>query len=55
MNLFIIYEFDTWLQDLNAYFTLKYFLFRSGKLTKNVHPDKCSYIGYGIGFDSHMF
>ena len=28
-------------------------LFGGVKLAKNVDPDKCVYIGYGIGFDSH--
>ena len=52
MNLFIVYELDTWLQDLSADFALKYFLFGSVKLTKNADPNKYQYNGYGLGFDS---
>ena len=33
-------------------FTLKDFLFGALELTKNVDPDKISYFGYGIGFNS---
>ena len=29
VNLFIVYELDTWPKDLNSDFTLKYFLFRT--------------------------
>ena len=53
VNLFIVYESDTWLQDLNAEFALKNCLFGNVKITKNADPDKYSYSGYGIGFDSH--
>ena len=38
--------------NLNADFTLKDHLFGAVKLTKNPDPDKYSYSGYGIGFDS---
>ena len=48
VNLFIVYELDKWSQNLNADFTLKYFLFGAVKLTKNVDPDKYSHSGYGI-------
>ena len=50
VNLFIVYELDTWSPDLNTEFTLKDCLFGAVKLTKNVGTDK--YSGYGIGFDS---
>ena len=39
-------------QDLSADFTLKNCLFGAVKLTKNANPNKYSYSGYGIGFDS---
>ena len=47
-----MYELDRWSQDLNAKFTLKECLFGSVKITKNFDPNKYSYSGYGIGFDS---
>ena len=37
---------------LNAEFTLTDCLFGAVKLTKNTNPNKSSYSGYGIGFDS---
>ena len=40
VNLFLVYELDTWSRDLNTDFTLKKCLFRILKLTKNVDPDK---------------
>ena len=40
INLFIVYELDTWLQDLNADFTLNIVLFGIVKLTKNNDPYK---------------
>ena len=52
VNLFIMYELDRWSQDLNAKFTLKDCLFGNVKITKNVDPNKYSYSGYEIGFDS---
>ena len=52
VNLFIIYELDTWSRDLNAKFTLKDCLFGNVKITKNADPDKYSYSGYGNGFGS---
>ena len=53
INLYISYILKPWLWNLNRYFTLKNCLFGSVKLTKNAHPDKYKYNGYGIGFDSH--
>ena len=47
-----MYELDRWSQDLNAKFTLKECLFGSVKITKNVDPNKYSYSGCGIGFNS---
>ena len=52
VNLFVAYELNTWLRDLNTGFTLENCLFGSVKLTKSVNTDKYSYSRYGIGFDS---
>ena len=53
INLFILYELDRWLQDLNAAFSLKHCLSGAIKLNKNADPNEYSYSGYGIRFDSH--
>ena len=52
VNSFIVYEFDTWSQDLIADFTLKDCLFGSVEITEIADPDKYSYSGCGIGFQS---
>ena len=52
VNLYIVYELNTWSQDLNAEFMLKDCLFGTVKITKNANPNKYSYSGYGIGVDS---
>ena len=58
VHLFIVYELDTWSKDLNTNFILKSnslklkLNFYSKTLTKNADPDKYSYFGFGIGFDS---
>ena len=52
VNLYIVYELNIWSQDLNDEFTLKDCFFRAVKLTKNAIPNKYSYLGYGIEFDS---
>ena len=52
LNSFIVYELDTWSQDLNTDFTLKGCLFGSVKVIKNDDTDKYSYSGYGVEFDS---
>ena len=41
-------------RDLNSNFALGSNLFRSIKLTKNADPDKYSYSGYGIGFNTRI-
>ena len=51
---FIVYELDTWPQNLDSNFTLKNFLFGGVKLAKNADPDKYSYSRYGIGFDMRI-
>ena len=51
VTLFIVYELDTWSQDINTDFTFKNCLFGSVTLTKNADPDKYKYSGYEIGFD----
>ena len=52
VNLFIVYELGKRLQNLNVKFSLKDYSFGDIKLTKNSNPNKYSYLGYGIGFDS---
>ena len=43
VNLFIVYNLDTWSQDINTEFTLKNCLFGSVKLTRNADLDKYKY------------
>ena len=52
VNFFVVYELDSWPQDLNTDFTLGGCLFGGHKLIKNADPDKYSYSGFGFGFDS---
>ena len=52
VNLFIVYELDTWSCDLNTGFNPKDYLFGVVKLTRNADPDKYKYSGYGTGLDS---
>ena len=54
VNLCIVYKLDTWSRDWNAELTLKDCLFGNVKITKNADPEKYSYSGYGITFDSHL-
>ena len=51
LNLFTVYELDTWSRDLNTDFTLKDCLSGAVKVTKNADPDKYAYSGHGIGFN----
>ena len=46
VNLFIVYELDTWPQDLDTDFTLKDCLFGSVKVPKKADTDKYKYSGY---------
>ena len=52
VNLYIVYEYNICSQDSNAEFTLKDCLFGAVKLTKIANPNKYSYSGYRIRFDS---
>ena len=52
VNLYIFYELNMWPQDLNAEFTLKDCLFGNVRITKNADPNKYSYSGCEIEFDS---
>ena len=52
VNLFIVLEWDVWPQELKTVFNLKACFSGVVKLTKNADPDKYSYSGYGIKFDS---
>ena len=54
INFFVVYELDTWSRDLNTGFTLKDYLFRSVKLTKNSDPDKYSDSGCGFHLRSEF-
>ena len=54
VNVFIVYELDSWPRDLGTDFTLGGYLFRGIKLTKNADPDKYSCSGYGIGLDTRI-
>lgn len=51
VNLFNIYELDTWSKDFSTKFSLGDYLLGAVKLNKNANPDKNLYGGYGIGFD----
>ena len=59
INVFIVYELDTWSRDLNSDFTLNDCLFGGVKLAKianliqTSNPDKYVYTDYSIGFCSH--
>ena len=52
MSLYTSYKLTPWSRNLDKVFPLDNSLFGSVKLTKNAHPDKYKYSGYGIGFDS---
>ena len=52
LNLFIAYELDTWLRNLNTKFTQRVCLFGAVKLAKNADHDKYGYSGYDIEFDA---
>ena len=52
INLFIVYDLDTWSRDLNSNFTLKDCFFGGVKFAENAHPEKYVYSSYVIGFDS---
>ena len=52
VNLFILYELDTCLGDLNTKFTLSDCLSGAVKVTKNDFSNKYR-CGYSIGFDAH--
>ena len=52
VNIFILSELDSWPLNFDADFTLGGCLFGGVKLVKNADPDKYSYSGYGIRFDT---
>ena len=49
---YIVYEINIWPLNLGRKFPLLNFLFGTVTLTKSADPDKYSYYGYGIGFDT---
>ena len=52
---FIVHELDSWPLDLGTDFTVGGCLFEGVKLIKNADPDKYSYSGHGIGFDTRGY
>ena len=52
VNLFNVYEVDTWSRDLNTDSSLQDCLLGPVKLTKNVDPDKYKYNSCSVGFGS---
>ena len=52
LNLFIVYELDTWLRNLNTKFTQGVCLLGAVKLDKNADHDKYGDSGYDIEFDA---
>ena len=54
INFFIVYELDSWPQDLDTNFTLVGCLFGGVKLAINSDSDKYTHSGYGIGFNTHI-
>ena len=55
VNLFIVYELNSCPLDLETDFTLGGCLFGGVKITKNAIPDKYSYSGYGIEFNTRGY
>ena len=53
VNIYNFYPINLWSYTQGADFTLENSSFSPVKLNKNADPDKCSYSGYGIGFDAH--
>ena len=51
-NLYIFYDLDILLRDLNTEFALGNYLFVAVKLTKNSDPNKSWYTGVFTGFDA---
>ena len=54
-SLLIAYELDSWPSNLRTDFTLGGCIFGCVRLSKNADPDKYSYSGYGIGFDTRGY
>ena len=52
VNLFTVYELDTWPQDIDSDFALGGCLFGGVELAKITDPDKYVYSGYGIGLNT---
>ena len=55
VNFCNFYELKLWKYKVGTDFTLGKSLIGTVKLTENADPDKYSYSGYGIGFNSHRF
>ena len=54
VSIFLIYELNIWLLEVNTDFLQGDYLFGAVKLTKNYDHDKYSYSTYGIGFDARL-
>ena len=52
VNIYIVYDVNLWLFTVGQDFTLRNYLFRAVKLTKNADPDKYKCSGYGVRFDA---
>ena len=55
INSLVVYELDTWPQNITTDFTFKNCLFGSVKLTKNADLHKCKCSSYGIRFDLCLY
>ena len=51
LNLYIVYELNTWSRNPTNNFTLKNYLFGKDKLVRNGIRSKFTYNGRGIAFD----
>ena len=55
LNLYVVYELNTWLLNPANNFTLKYCLFGTVKLTRNANKSQFAYNGGGITSDGGGF
>ena len=51
INVYIVYDIDTWPKNPLNNFTLKNCLLGATNTVKNNNKEKCVYSGYGISFD----
>ena len=55
INIYIVYDLDTWPKDPTNNFKFKNCLVGATDIVKNSDKEKCVYSGYGITFDSADF